>query len=207
VLACFVGLQPQVQQCRDDQSGEFDGECRAHADCADQYAAQRRTGELADLDGEGVQRDRGRHLLVSHHSREERVPARPLQRRGDRVETAADVDEQHLRVVEQGVAEQHGADDGLRDTGADQHLPAIDVVRECAAVQAEHDQRGDRHQAHRADGEVRVGQLVQLIRQRDVPDHAAEEEDRTRDRQDAEVARTPPGSQIDAEPGQPLTDT
>jgi len=105
--------------------------------------------------------------------------------------------------VQQGVREQQRCDQHLGDPGPDQHLAAIHVIRQRAAVQAEDDEWRDRHQAHRADREVRSGQLVQLERQRYITDHATEHEHRARDHQDPEVAGATPGGQIDTEPGQP----
>jgi hypothetical protein len=77
----------------------------------------------------------------------------------------------------------------LRQARAHEELPAVDVVRQRSAVQAEDQQRPELDEADRADGEVGAGQRVDLERDRDVGDHLPEVEDPARPEQQPEVPR------------------
>ena len=76
------------------------------------------------------------------------------------------------------------------------------MVGEGAAVQAEDDQGAELHEAHGADREVGMGELVDLVGDGDVRHHPAEVEDRAGDQEQAEVTMLPERPHVHAERAQ-----
>jgi len=87
----------------------------------------------------------------------------------------------------------------LGGAGDDEHQAAVDVVGEGTAIQPEHDQWDELDDAQGADREVGPGQLVELVGERDVADHAAQVEHRARPEQEAEVARVTQRADVDTQ--------
>ena len=95
------------------------------------------------------------------------------------------------RVGGEGVDREPGRERRLGDAGPDQQEPAVDVVGERAAVEAEDDQRDQLHQADGTDRQVGAGELVDLEGDGDVGHHPAEVEDGAGDQEQAEVTMLP----------------
>ena len=183
-----------------DQSDRVDRERPCDADRPDDHAADRRSGQHADLRRERGQRDRGWQLLVCDHAGEQRVPARPLKRVRDRQQPADQVDDPHLGLVGDRVNQERGGEHDLSGAGEHQHRPTVDTVGQRSAVEAEDDQGDELDDPHHADREVRVGQVIDLERQSHVPDHLPQVEDRAGAEQDPEVAAVAHRREVEPQP-------
>jgi hypothetical protein len=78
---------------------------------------------------------------MAHGSRNQRLATRSLQRLRDREEEADTVDRPHTRIDQHCIGEQTGGQHDLRDAAEHEHLAAIQVVGERAAVETEHHER------------------------------------------------------------------
>ena len=116
------------------------------------------------------------------------LAARSLQRGRRREQRADHVEGPDAGLRERGIGEQAGGEQRLRDPGEDEQPATVVVVRERAAVEPEGDERAELHQSHEADGEVRAGEAVELVGDRDVGHHRAEVGDPARGEEDPEVA-------------------
>src|SRR4029079_9694880 len=96
-----------------------------------------------------------------------------------------------LRLVEERGGEEdhrHQRERNLREL---EHAPAVDGVRERSSDQCREEQRDELCQAEEPDGERRSRQLVDLIRDRDIGEHRAEEREGLPDVEQAVFAVPP----------------
>jgi hypothetical protein len=77
----------------------------------------------------------------------------------------------------------------LGQAGADEDPAPVGVVGQRAAPQAEDDERHEFDDAEDTDGEVAAGEVIELPREGDVGDHAAEVEDGAGQEESPEVRR------------------
>ena len=85
-----------------------------------------------------------------------------------------DVQGPQLRSRQQRVHQQERRHHAERDLGEEHHPAAVDGVGERAAVQPEDDERDQLDEAEDPHEHERPGQLLHLVRDRDVGDHRAQ---------------------------------
>jgi hypothetical protein len=79
------------------------------------------------------------------------------------------------RIGQKRVDEQDADPQARPELGDLHHAPAVEGIGQGASDEGHDHQRDELRQAQKADRERRVGQLVGLVRQRNVRDHRAEE--------------------------------
>ena len=99
-------------------------------------------------------------------------------------------DEEHpeLRALQRCVEGEDSGAEGEGGLGDLDEAPPVEGVRERSADEGGHEQWAELGEAEEADDERRAGELVRLVRQRDVRDHRAEERDALAEEEQAEVA-------------------
>ena len=95
------------------------------------------------------------------------------------------------------VARQHQAADHQRHLAQQHHGSPVSRIGQRAADEGDGEDGGELQHPEQADQQHAVGQLVDLVGERDDGDHAAEKRHEPPDEQEAEVAMAPQRGDID----------
>jgi hypothetical protein len=109
-------------------------------------------------------------------------------------------------VRQRSVHGQEHRDEHERDLRLEQQLPPVDRVGEGASHERHGHQRHQRAEAEQADRERRVGQLEDLVRDRDEAELAADDRDRLADPEPAERGRLAQRPRVELEPAEVAED-
>jgi hypothetical protein len=101
-----------------------------------------------------------------------------------------------------GIYGQEHGDEHERDLRLEQQPPTVDRVGERAPDERDAHQGNERAEAEQADRERRVGQLEDLVRDRDEAELAADHGDRLADPEPAEGRRLPQRPRVELEPAE-----
>ena len=180
--------------------GEVDAVRRGQADHRDQHAGKGGAGDEGEVAVDALERDRGRELVVADETWRDRAHRRPREapcRRAERLEHEQRPD---LRVRQERVDEQQAGDGAERELGDDHDAPAVERVRDRAADERHDEERDERREREQPDEQRRVGQLVDLERDRDHRDRVARVRDGLADPETAERLRLAERRHVDGEP-------
>lgn len=190
------GGERDDQGDRDDEGDQVGGVGPAEPRVRHHHTRQRRARDPADRPAEGVEGGRGREMVMGHDPRPQRVERGALDRHQRRGEGGDHIQRPYGRVRRQRVEQQHRAQQPLPGLRPDDQAALVERVGERTAVQPENDQRYEFHRADGPHGRRRSGQVLDLHRQRDERQEAAEIRDQPRHPQPPEVGRGPPGSEV-----------
>ena len=158
--------------------GDVDAVGRGQTDRGDEDTAHGRPGDHAEFPAQRIER-RGRGQLVAgDEPRHHRVERRPLEAVDRGHERRDDEEHPDLRLVEERVEKEDRRREPERELGELEHAPTIYGIGESAADERREEQGDERSQAEKPDRQRRPGEMVDLVRDRDVREHRAEERER-----------------------------
>jgi hypothetical protein len=182
------GADSRERGKRDREGQDVEGIRGRQACGRDQDSCERRTADRPGVRAERSDCIRGGKLVPLDEARRHGVERRPLEPVETRHRDPDHEQRPELRARKERVDEQRACADGEQELRDLDEPPPVERVCERASVQRCQKERRQLREAQEADDERRSGQLVRLVRHRDVRDHRAEEREAKTGGQEPEVA-------------------
>ena len=191
----------------DDEGHEVEGVRRREPDRADEHARRAR-GRRPTRTSRRCSRARAPPCSCSGRTSRgviERIPPTPRQK-NDAEKNASTKHAHSCGLGTAAFTTRPTPVDSHPDLRPEEQAPPVDRVRERAAEQRQRHERHELHERERRDRERRAGQLVDLERQRDLHDAAAEVLRGLSEPEPAEGGRLADRREVDREAGEALAD-